>query len=310
MKIYRDLATLSPDTQSGAVAIGNFDGVHRGHARIAKELVTAAQETGGPAVVFTFEPHPVRLLRPAEAPPPLTWTERKAELLQQLGVDCLLAYPTDQQLLQLTPADFFQQIVCDLMDAKILVEGPNFRFGQGREGDIDTLHRLCASHDRTLRVVEPVREHDQPVSSSRIRELIASGEVAVAAELLGYPYRIRGLVTHGAGRGAQLGYPTANLAGIDTLIPPPGVYAGRGYGLESSLPAAINVGPNPTFGEQQHKVEVHLIGGRDALYGQLLEVDFRAHLRDIRRFASTAELQQQLAADCQRAAELEGDLSG
>src|SRR5688572_24498395 len=143
MKLLRNLADLPAELRGGAVAIGNFDGVHKGHARIAEWLIFKAREVGGPALVFTFDPHPVRLLRPQAAPPPLTWTDRKAELLAELGVDSLIAYPTDEALLALTPEEFFQQIVRERLAAKAMVEGPNFFFGKGRAGNIETLERLC-----------------------------------------------------------------------------------------------------------------------------------------------------------------------
>ena len=141
--LIRDLARLPSELRGGAVAIGNFDGVHLGHARIAERLIERAREVGGPAVVFTFDPHPVRILRPQEAPPPLTWTDRKAELLGELGVDAMIAYPTDEELLRLSPEEFFDGIVREPLAAQALVEGPNFNFGRGRAGTIDVLRRLC-----------------------------------------------------------------------------------------------------------------------------------------------------------------------
>ena len=142
MKLLRDLASLSADLRSGAVAIGNFDGVHLGHARIVMRVIERARELGGAAIVFTFDPHPLRILRPAEAPPPLTWTDRKAELLAELGIDAVIAYPTDEALLALSPQEFFKRIVRDALDARALVEGPNFYFGRGRSGTIEVLRAL------------------------------------------------------------------------------------------------------------------------------------------------------------------------
>ncbi len=287
-----------PETcRGGAVAIGNFDGVHRGHARLAERLVRHAREIPGPAVVFTFEPHPVRLLRPHLAPPPLTWTERKALLLGELGVDALVAYPTDEALLSLRPDEFFQRIVIECLAARVLVEGPNFFFGRDRSGNVETLQRLCTAAGCELEVVEPVVRGDTTISSSRIRQLLAAGRVDEATEMLTRPYRIRGLVTHGARRGSQLGFPTANLDAVDTLIPSEGVYAGWGHTVAGRWPAAINIGPNPTFQERAMKLEVHLIGFSGSLYGEPLEVDFLARLRDIQTFAGVDQLKLQLQAD-------------
>ena len=297
MKLIRDLAALSPELRAGAVAIGNFDGVHQGHARIVERLLAKARQVDGPAVVFTFDPHPVRLLRPAEAPPPLTWTDRKAELLAALGVDAIIAYPTDEALLNLEAEEFFDRIVRRALDARAMVEGPNFFFGRGRGGTTEVLRRLTATAGIQLEIVDPLVIDGEFVSSSRVRQLLSAGRIDEARRLLTRPYRLRGMVTHGAGRGAKIGFPTANLAAIDTLLPGVGVYAGRAWVGGESWPAAINVGPNPTFGEQALKLEVHLIGFSGPLYGQPLEVDFLGRLRDIQPFANVEALREQLGRD-------------
>ncbi len=311
MPIIRDLAALPAAALGGAVAIGNFDGVHLGHLRIVRRLLERAREVGGPAIVFTFDPHPALLLRPDECPPPLTWMERKAELLAAHGVDKIVAYPTDEALLRLSAQEFFDKIVRDALDAKAMVEGPNFYFGHNREGDVGLLGQLTAAAGMTLDVVEPLSVGEmaigeQLVSSSLIRRLIAEGEVGRAAELLSAPYRIRGMVTHGAGRGAKLGFPTANLEAVDTLLPLAGVYAGRAWvggkaGDAKPRAAAISLGPNPTFGEGQLKVEVHLIDYEETLYGLPLEVEFLERLRGIVKFEDQAALVEQLQVDIGRA---------
>jgi len=304
VRLIRDLSQLGVELHGGAVSIGNFDGVHRGHARIVAALRARAAAAGGPAVAFTFEPHPVRLLRPDQAPPPLTWTERKAELLGELGVDVLVAYPTDERLLSLSPEAFFGEIVVRQIGARAIVEGPNFYFGKDRAGDIQMLRELAEQAGMALEVVPPLVEGDSFISSSRIRALIREGDVAAACLLLTAPYRLRGMVTHGSSRGARIGFPTANLDAVDTILPAVGVYAGRAWTGGTAWPAAINIGPNPTFGEQALKIETHLIGFSGSLYGQPLEVDFLTRLRDTRAFASTADLQRQLQLDIQAATQL------
>jgi riboflavin kinase / FMN adenylyltransferase len=301
MHIIRRLDALPAAARGGAVSIGNFDGVHRGHIEIVRRLLERAADVGGPALVFTFDPHPVRLLRPEQSPPPLTWTERKAELLASHGVDWVVAYPTDDALLQLSAAEFFQRIVRGALDTRALVEGPNFFFGHNREGTIQRLSEMAAAAGISLDIVPPVEVDGALVSSSRVRELIRSGEVEQAKNLLAAPYRIRGMVTHGAGRGAKIGFPTANLGAIDTLLPAQGVYAGRAWVGTKNWPAAINLGPSPTFGDTTPRVEAHLIGHNEALYGQPLEVDFLVRLRDIRPFESPQALAEQLARDVQDA---------
>jgi len=309
MPIIRDLAALPSTARGGAVAIGNFDGVHLGHLRIVRRLLQQARALDGPAIVFTFDPHPVRLLRPTECPPPLTWTERKAQLLAAQGVDTIVAYPTDEALLRLSAREFFDKIVREALDAKAMVEGPNFHFGHHREGNVELLSQWTAAEGMTLDVVEPYSvEGDSPggplVSSSLIRRHIAAGEVARAAELLSAPYRIRGRVTHGAGRGAKLGFPTANLEAVDTLLPLPGVYAGRAWLHGESHVAAIHLGPNPTFGEGHFKVEVHLIDHEETLYGLPLEVEFLKRLRGIEKFEDQKSLVEQLQRDVRQAREI------
>jgi riboflavin kinase/FMN adenylyltransferase len=313
MDVLRSIDELPAHLRHGAVAIGNFDGVHLGHARIVELLRNVAGEVGGPAIVFTFDPHPVRLLRPELAPPPLTWTDRKAELLAQLGVDAMIAYPTDEALLALSPDEFFHTIVREKMDARAMIEGPNFYFGRNRGGDIKKLDELCAANNVRLEIVEPMRAGDagEFVSSSRIRRLIAAGDVDAARMLLTQPYRLRGMVTHGAARGAKIGFPTANVDAIDTILPGMGVYAGRAYVAtpqgQQAWPAAINVGPSPTFGVDEVRVEVHLIGFAGSLYGQPLEVDFISRLRDIQPFAGVDALVTQLRRDVEAARQRAAD---
>lgn len=295
-----------PDSlRSGAVSIGNFDGVHLGHAKLIARLVKRAREVNGPAVVFTFDPHPAQLLAPAAVPPPLTWIERKVELLTRLGVDAVVAYPTDRVLLGLSPQAFFDQIVRDRLDARALVEGPNFRFGVGRSGSIDDLEQMCQQAGLILEVVEPLMLEERYVSSSWIRELIQAGQIHHADQLLTRPYRVRGQVVRGAGRGASIGFPTANIEPVDMVLPPLGVYAGVAIVAGKRYAAALHIGPNPTFGEHdQVKFEVHLAGYNEPLYGAVLEVDFLDRLRDIQPFDHIAELQQQLLRDVRAARQI------
>jgi riboflavin kinase/FMN adenylyltransferase len=297
VKLLRDLDGLPDAVRHGAMAIGNFDGVHLGHARIIQRLVAQARELGGPAVVFTFDPHPVKLLRPDRAPAPLTWTERKMDLLAELGADVVIAYPTDAALLELSPREFFDRVVRRKLDARAMVEGPNFFFGHDRQGNVKTLGEFCREAEIPLVVVDPVLVDDQPVSSSRVRVLVSRGAVDDTRRMLTWPYRIRGTVVHGAGRGRDLGFPTANLEGIETLLPAEGIYAGRAYVDGRSWSAAISLGPNPTFDDGRLKAEVHLLDFCGMLYGRTIEVDFLSRLRDIQRFHSVAELVSQMDRD-------------
>lgn len=297
MIVLRALSQLPAEVRQGVVSIGNFDGVHLGHVHIVQRLREMGQRLGGPTVVFTFDPPPARILRPQQAPPLLTWTERKAELLAELGVDVMVAYPADEAFLRLEAREFFDQILCDALAARGMLEGPDFFFGRARSGTIEVLREFCVAAGIALEVASPVMQDDQPVSSSRIRALVAAGLIDEARRMLTAPYRVRGLVIHGAGRGRTLGFPTANLGQPETLLPGDGIYAGRASVDGAIWPAAISVGPNPTFGEGARKVEVFLIGFSGDLYDRVLEVDFLTRLRDIRKFGSVEQLVAQMNAD-------------
>lgn len=308
MRLLRGFdADGAADFRGSVVSIGNFDGVHRGHRAIAETLVRRARESDRPAMVLTFDPHPIRLLRPEAEPPSLSTIERKVELLGSVGVDFVVAYPTDRDLLELSPTAFFESIIRERIDAAGLVEGPNFFFGKGRAGNVETLRDLCAAAGLSFEVVSPIVANGDVVSSSRIRGLIAEGRVRQAADLLGHPYRLTGVVGRGAGRGRELGTPTANLASIPTLLPAHGVYVGLARldpHDERTHPAAVNIGPNPTFGEDATKVEAHLVGYSGDLYDRPLHVDLLDRLRDVRTFAGVPELEAQIAEDIRRTVEV------
>jgi len=297
VQVLHHLESIPESLRHGAVTIGNFDGVHLGHAQIIRRLVARASDAGGPAVVFTFDPHPVRILRPRQAPLPLTCTARKAELLAELGLDAMVAYPTDAAFLQWGAQEFFDRIVRGALGARAVVEGANFFFGRNREGDVGVLRRFCGEHEMAMEIVEPVVVDGGVVSSSRVRALVSEGRVAEVARLLTQPYRIRGQVIHGAARGAQLGYPTANLGRVATLLPAEGIYAGRAWVDGNEWPAAISLGPNPTFDEGGIKVEVHLLDFHGDLYDCWIEVDFLIRLRDIMKFSGVEELVAEMQRD-------------
>jgi riboflavin kinase/FMN adenylyltransferase len=247
--------------------------------------------------VFTFDPHPAWILRPDAAPQPLIWNERKAEILAELGADAVVIYPADRPFLELDARQFFEHIVCHRLAAKGMVEGPNFFFGRNRAGTLEVLKGFCAELGVRLEVAEPVEVDGQVVSSSKIRALIIQGRMAQARQMLGRPYRIRGLVVSGAGRGAKLGFPTANITGIDTLLPPDGIYAGRAWVDQSAYAAAVSLGSNPTFDETALKVEVFLLDFQGDLYDRTLQIDFFARLRETTRFDSVRALTDQMALD-------------
>jgi riboflavin kinase / FMN adenylyltransferase len=285
------------------VAVGNFDGVHRGHSQLLRRLRTKADAAGTLALALTFDPHPALLLHPERAPVPLVWTERKAALLEQAGAGDVGVFRTGPWLLGLTAREFFDRIIVGQLQARGMVEGPNFAFGRDRGGDARLLGEWCGMTKLDFEIVSPTEIEGQLVSSSRIRKLLAEGRAEEAGRLLGRPHRIRGIVTHGAGRGAGLGFPTANLDEVDTLIPADGVYAARAFvdGRGTPVASATHIGPNATFGEQIRKVEAHLIDYSGDLYGRTLELDILRQLRGTRPFSGLDELVAQVQLDIEQA---------
>ncbi|QDU09237.1 bifunctional riboflavin kinase/FAD synthetase [Gimesia aquarii] len=285
----------------GILSIGNFDGVHRGHQLIIQTLIQQARSQNLPAIVFTFDPHPIHLLRPEFAPPELMGIEDRAAILQSLGVDFVIAYPTDHALLRLSPEEFFQQVLIDQLKVKGLVEGPNFYFGKDRSGDVSLLQQLCARAGLSFEVVEPDICDGRMISSSEVRNAIQSGNLTPATEMLGRLYQVKGTVVHGDERGRLLGFPTANLSEVSTLLPGEGVYCGFGIVGEDRYPAAIHIGTNPTFEKSEKKVEVYLIGFSEEIYDQNLKVEFLEKLRETETFSDVETLKAQLAIDVETA---------
>jgi riboflavin kinase/FMN adenylyltransferase len=294
-------AEFPEECRRGALTIGNFDGVHRGHAALLGLLREEARRESGAAVALTFDPHPVCLLHPERCPPALTTPADRAEWIQACGADQVLMLRIDGGMLRLTAAEFFEQIVRAKLDPRAMVEGGNFGFGRNREGNIGTLAGLCAQAGIRFATALPVVWDGQAISSSRVRAALRLGAVAEAASLLGRPYRLHGVVGRGQRRGQMLGFPTANLEQIPNLIPGDGVYAARVQVEGESWPGAANIGPNPTFGEEARKVEVHLIGFQGDLYDQRLSVDFLDRLRETRKFKSADDLAAQLRVDVEQA---------
>jgi len=296
LNVLRDLSA-SQLMKRVWLSIGNFDGVHRGHQAMLSRLVARARQDNLPCAVLTFDPHPLTLIRPNSVPAPLTTLEQRAALLRELGLNQVIAYPTDAALLEMSPAAFFEQILLQKLDIAGLVEGPNFLFGHHRAGTVDTLTTLCAQANRPLEIVQPVLVEGNWISSSAVRQALQAGQVKQAADFLGRPYSLTGTVVTGAQRGRTLGFPTANLSDVQTLIPTEGVYSGQAMVQQQLYAAAINIGPNPTFREERQKMEIHLLDFAGDLYGQLLTVEFLDHLRPVHRFDSVDALKAQLDID-------------
>lgn len=290
----------------GAVSIGNFDGVHAGHRELLSRVRAAADRVGGPAVVVVLDPHPATVLRPHSAPARLTTIARRAELMGELGIDVLVVCPATLEFLDHTADEFFELLIANRLRAHSVVEGPNFFFGRDRGGDINRLRQLCLQSGKSVEIVEPRLQDQRMVSSSRIREAISAGQIRAANTMLQSTYQLTGRVAQGAGRGRHLGFPTANLVDLATLVPGRGVYAAHvsGEGLSQDNPsqsprlAAVHVGPNPTFNDEQRtKVEVHCLDYDDDLYGHVLTVHWLDQIRGIQKFDNADALAVQIRRD-------------
>jgi riboflavin kinase/FMN adenylyltransferase len=292
--------------RGGAITVGNFDGVHRGHAALMAALKDAARRVSGPAVAATFDPHPLTLLAPGRISAPLTTLDDRIELLHAAGADAVAVLRTTPELLAIQARDFLDNMLGERFGVKAVVEGYNFRFGQKRAGDVKLLAEWCRSRRIDLTIVPPLLHGGEPVSSGRVRAALTAGDVGGAADLLGRPYRLQGVVGTGARRGQSLGFPTANLDGPETLVPGDGVYAARAVVEGTVWPAAVNIGPNPTFGENSRKIEAHLIGFAGDLYGRTLALDFITWLRGLVRFTGPEQLTHQLRTDVEKATRLMG----
>ncbi len=287
-----------PTARGGAISIGNFDGVHQGHAMLIRRLRVMADRVSGPAVVITFDPPPAAILRPDRLPPRLTTIARRTELLKRLGVDQVLICQTSAELLNQTPEAFFRDLIVTKLAARGMVEGPNFHFGKGRAGTTAMLRQLCDQHQIALEIVDPQVDEAGVISSTRVRDRLLTGEIELANQMLTAPFQFSGKVTAGEARGRQLGFPTANLEHIQTLVPRDGVYGARARLADGSQRlAAVHIGGNVTFGELARKVEVHLLDYEGDLYQQTLVVELMIRVRDTKRFDSRDELVAQMHHD-------------
>lgn len=296
---------------SPAVTVGNFDGVHLGHQALAAVAVRDAGILGGTSVVLTFDPHPSRVLSPDRGPSALMTLAQKADVLRALGVDVLAILPFSRSVSDLPPEAFARLVLKGALGARLVVVGGNFRFGQGRRGDVSLLRQLGDSLAFRVEAVEPVLHEGSPISSTRIREALARGAVEAAGVLLGRPFAVEGLVVRGAGRGRTLGIPTANLESENETLPGRGVYAAVAS-LPQRLPwnAVVNVGRRPTFGGGETTVEAHLLDFDQDLYGERLRLEFHHRLREERAFPGKDGLLVQIRADIDRARQLFGPSPG
>jgi riboflavin kinase/FMN adenylyltransferase len=283
------------------VTIGVFDGVHRGHQAIIGHAVKRAHDSGLQSVVMTFDPHPSEVVRPGSHPAVLTEPVRKAELIEQLGVDALCVVPFTAAFSQLTPEAFVHDVLVEALHAAVVVVGDNFRFGHRAAGDVPLLESLGRSFGFTVEESPLVTADGVVFSSTYIRSCVDAGDVRAAAAALGRPHRLAGVVVRGDGRGREIGFPTANLmVHRYAAVPADGIYAARlirGGAHAAELPAAVSIGTNPTFSGRERRVEAYVLDFEGDLYGERVGLDFIAHLREQRVYETIEPLVAQIAED-------------
>jgi riboflavin kinase/FMN adenylyltransferase len=308
MRIVRGFDQYPPDAPPSVVAQGTFDGIHLGHQAVIRTAVERAQALGVRPVAVTFDPNPLAVLRPTDAPPELLTLDERLERISELGPEVCLVIPFTPEFSLVEAEDYVREVLLGLLGAREIVVGFNHAFGRGARGTPELLRRL-AEPAAVVHVVPPLRVDGVAVSSTSIREALRDGDVRRAASLFGRPYGIAGVVSRGAARGRTLGFPTANLAASPGLLLADGVYAARATWDGGSASAVVNVGVRPTVDGATRLVEAHLFDVTPDLYGRRLRLEFHDRIRPERRFASLDELRSQIAEDAETARRLLGGSS-
>lgn len=301
--IVRSLDAAPPDFGPCAITIGNFDGVHAGHREILRRVAVLAHEHGWHAAALTFDPHPTRLVAPDRAPRLLTTLERRCELMQEEGIDCILILPFTAEIAKLTPEQFVREILVNRLGARAVLVGDNFRFGNRAAGTIETLRELGRKYGFEVEVVNPVTRRHRRVSSSEIRRLIATGQVSLACRLLETPYALEGRVIAGHGVGSRRTVPTLNLdTSASEILPARGVYITRTTDLGDGRRwhSVTNVGIRPTFDGHDLTVETFVLAPLEGHDPEQIRVEFLRRLRDERKFESAEALKAQILKDVKR----------
>jgi riboflavin kinase/FMN adenylyltransferase len=301
MRIVRGLKNFNERLPSPVLTLGNFDGVHLGHQAIFKKVIERAREINGTSVVFTFEPHPLKVLAPERSPMMLNTFHGKMKLFAAAGIDIVICANFTRTFAEQHPEDFARDVLHTQIGVSEVYVGYDYAFGKGREGSIESLKDMGRAFGFEVGVVEAVQVNNIVVSSSAIRDLISSGRMEEAAELLGRRYTVEGEVVHGAHRGQTLGYPTANLKVVNELIPAHGVYAVFAQVENKTLKGVASIGIRPTFDSGPVSIEVYLFEFHEGLYGKEVEVSFVKRLRGEEKFPNADALVQQIRKDVQDA---------
>lgn len=301
MILITDLNDIPGKFQRSVITLGNFDGLHLGHQELLKMVIKRAREAEALSLVVTFRPHPLKILAPEKCPPLISIYEEKIKLFERLGIDVLVKIPFTLSFSSMTAEDFVKDILCARLGAKEIFVGYNYRFGKGREGNIQTLKALGDKFGFTVREVEQVSLNGEVVSSTKIRHLLKDGEVQHAARLLGRHYAITGVVMKGDGRGKGLGFPTANIAPKHSIIPADGVYAVRLFVRDKLYDGIANIGLRPTFRKKTLTIEVHVFDFDEDIYGEEISLYFIGRIREERKFRNADELVLQIKNDLETA---------
>ncbi len=299
MEVYKQLDSI-PFTNGNVVTIGTFDGCHRGHQDIIKKVTSHANSTDGKSVIITFDPHPRHVLQTKDKLPILMHIDKKLEIFKSLGLDIALIIPFDKNFSKMDASTFLKTIIIDNFDPDSIIVGYDHHFGFNRDGSPDFLKEFGLNNGFEVQIVGPVSDENIIISSTHIRELIRNGYVRRASFELGWVFGFKAKVVHGSGRGAELGFPTANFIPEEEnqLVPANGVYFIRGRINGENLYGMCNLGVRPTFNETDFVMEVHFFDlSSNDIYGMLIVVEFLERIRDEKRFSNPEELKKQLIRD-------------
>jgi riboflavin kinase/FMN adenylyltransferase len=286
--------------KGAVVTVGNFDGLHLGHQKILRGVLARAKDLGAIAAALTFDPHPLKVLRPAEAPPMISTLAQRLAGMADAGLEATLVLPFTLELSKIAPEEFVRTILVDGLATRVILVGQNFRFGHKHAGDVRLLEELGKEHGFEVEIIAPVVLQGKAISSSAIREAVTRGDVEIAGRLLGRPFALTGKIVRGAGRGVKLHFPTLNLAGEQELLPAQGVYATETLVEDKLYRSATNVGVRPTFNGKTLAIESHLFDFSKRVERGALEVRFWKRLRAEKKFGGPEELSAQIAKDVAR----------
>ncbi len=301
MKIYHGFKDPALKPRPRAVAIGIFDGVHRGHQKILKAMLRQASQKKLTPLVLTFDPHPIKILKPSAAHPIIMSLAHRLRFLESMGIQETLVIYFDKKFAAISHPDFLTKLLIKKLGMKSLSVGHDFRFGRGGQGDILFLKKESKALDTHLQVVSPLTFKNEIISSTRIRQLVERGDLSKATQMLGRPVSVYGTVVRGRGRGKSLGFPTANLNPHHETLPPGGVYAAWGYLGKRKLKGVIHIGQRPTFKDRQATLEVHFLNFHEKIYGSDIELIFVKRLRETRAFESPQALITAIRKDAKQA---------